>query len=183
MANARLPEPAMPFLALLYSDREAADNAIEQVERFLGPLDEATESAHFTHSTYYRAEMGEPLFKRYVVFQDLADRDRIVSIKHQCASIEQHLARPGAGRSCRLVNLDPGYITPANLLLATFKDFSHRIYLGDSVFAEITLLAARNEWVVLPWTYPDYREPSIMAFLWAARLRLLARRRDGGGRR
>ena len=69
----------------------------------------------------------------------------------------------------RRVNLDPGYLLLSRLVLSTFKDFAHRIYLGRGVFAEVTLIFREGSFRPLPWTYPDYAAPETIALFNKAR--------------
>ena len=75
------------------------------------------------------------------------------------------------GRPCRTVNIDPGYVHPAKVVLATIKDFSHRIYLRDGIYAEVTLMYQKNTFVPLPYTYPDFRTKSYVSLFNQARQR------------
>ena len=66
--------------------------------------------------------------------------------------------------TARPVNIDPGLITPAKLILATTKDHAHRIYLGRGIHAEVTLRYVGRKWTPWPWTYPDYAAPTYHSF-------------------
>ena len=66
------------------------------------------------------------------------------------------------------MNLDPGYITPAKLVLASTKDHAHRLYLADGIYAEVTLAFRGKQWQPLEWTYPDYRRADFQEFFTAA---------------
>jgi hypothetical protein len=68
------------------------------------------------------------------------------------------------GPEQRPLNLDPGYITLAKLVLASTKDFAHRLYLGRGIYAEITLHFRSGAWQPTQWTYPDYRRPDFQRF-------------------
>jgi hypothetical protein len=63
------------------------------------------------------------------------------------------------------VNLDPGLLTPENFILATGKNFSHRVYLGNGVFADLTLVYRNGGFHPLPWTYPDYASEEVRSLL------------------
>jgi len=76
------------------------------------------------------------------------------------------------------VNLDPGYVTPAKLVLASCKDYTHRAYLARGVYAEPTLAYTGGRWQAHPWTYPDYRTAEYHAFFDRLRDRLLAARKE-----
>jgi hypothetical protein len=45
------------------------------------------------------------------------------------------------------------------MVLATTKDYSHRIYLGQGIYAEVTLRYRRGAFHPWEWTYPDYGSP------------------------
>jgi hypothetical protein len=62
------------------------------------------------------------------------------------------------------VNLDPGYVSLSKLVLATTKDYSHRIYVGSGMYAESALHFENGQWTAWPWTYPDYAGPRYHAF-------------------
>src|SRR5262249_9136900 len=79
------------------------------------------------------------------------------------------LARSGAYSEPRPLNLDPGYLVLGKFLLATTKDQSHRVYLRDGIFAEVTLRYHAGRFEPWPWTYADYRQPQVHEFLQQAR--------------
>ena len=57
----------------------------------------------------------------------------------------------------RQINIDPGYLDLAKLVLATTKDYAHRVFLRKGIFAEITLSFRGDSFGANDWTYPDYR--------------------------
>lgn len=87
----------------------------------------------------------------------------------------------GRHAESRPLNLDPGYLTPAKLVLASTKDHAHRIYLRDGIFAEVTLVYRKGKWQPLEWTYPDYRRDDYQQFFTRCRERLLNCGNLGGG--
>jgi hypothetical protein len=64
----------------------------------------------------------------------------------------------------RQVNLDPGYVGYTKLVLASTKDASHRVYLGQGIYAEATLQFVRGSFQPWPYTYRDYAEPAAIEF-------------------
>jgi hypothetical protein len=76
-------------------------------------------------------------------------------------------ARGTGGR--REANIDPGYLLLERLVLATGKNFSHRIYVGRGIYADLTLIYQRGAYRALPWTYPDYAGAPLGRFLAAVR--------------
>ena len=83
----------------------------------------------------------------------------------------------------RPVNLDPGIIEPSKLVLASTKNFSHRIYIGDGMYAELTLSFCRGKWQSFPYTFPDYKEERYHDFLSKVRDRLVEQARPAANGR
>ena len=113
----------------------------------------------FTQSGYYDPEMGAGLMRRFLLFSPLFGRERLAEIKAATNTIEQAHARNGM----RSVNIDPGYIALEQMVLGTTKALSHRIYQGQGIFADLTLIYENGTYRSLPWTYPDYRSEEIIA--------------------
>ena len=150
------------------------DAAATELAGAFGPIDLVSETMDFDFTHYYDAEMGSPLVRRFVGFAASAPPDGLVEAKWRTNAIEANFARAGGrGGVARPVNLDVGYIEPSKLVLASMKNFSHRIYLGRGVYAEVTLMARGGKWEPLPWTFPDYASGRYDAFLTAARERLI----------
>ena len=156
-------KPYLP-VKLIMGVTVAAPIYWEQVQPTLvshfSPIDMEMAWYPFTHTQYYRAEMGDNLLKKFVAFQQLIDAASLPDIKRLTNDIEQTFAE--AQR--RHINLDPGYICAPKLVLATTKDYSHRIYLRDGIFGDIHLKFLGKHFVPQEWTYPDYREPFVIEF-------------------
>ena len=65
----------------------------------------------------------------------------------------------------RRVNIDPGYLAKAHLILATGKGYTHRPYLRDGIYADLTLMYRDKTFHPLPWTYPDYAGGEVIGML------------------
>lgn len=115
-------------------------------------------------TNYYEADMGTHLRKQFWAFAPLADPGGLADWKIRSNQLEDRVAGLGRWPEERPLNLDPGYLTEAKLLLATTKDRDHRIYLRDGIFAEVTLRYQRKKWTPWPWTYPDYQRPEYHYF-------------------
>ncbi|MFH1877890.1 MAG: DUF4416 family protein, partial [Candidatus Omnitrophota bacterium] len=124
---------------------------------------------------YYKQEFGSPLLRKLVCFERLVSLENICEIKKTSNAIEEKTSV--AGR--RTVNIDPGYITEAKVVLLTTKDYSHRIYIGSRIFAECTLYFNDGAFKPWPWTYPDYASKEIVDFFCRAREKY---RQDARGR-
>ena len=147
--------------------------AREGLTALLGEIDHASEVWPFQFTDYYAAEMGPNLLRQFVTFAAPGDPGELARIKLATNEIENGFAVTAGAALRRLVNLDPGYLTPAKLVLATTKDFAHRIYVGDGIYAEITLNFSREGVQPHPWTYPDYRSGLYAPFLLAVRRSLI----------
>jgi hypothetical protein len=118
----------------------------------------------FSETGYYTKTMGEGLQKQLLAFSDLIQQDEVVESKLQSNAWEDEFKSSGQWEEDRPVNLDPGYLTEAKLVLATTKDRDHRIYLSRGIFAEVTLFYQGNDWQSSRWTYPDYQRPDFHEF-------------------
>jgi hypothetical protein len=105
--------------------------------------------------------MGTSLFRKFYSFERLIDPEELASIKRWTCDLEASFQDP---RARRPVNLDPGYVAPAKVVLASTKDFAHRIYLKDGIFAEVTLVYRKGSFVPLEHTFPDYRTAEYIGF-------------------
>lgn len=108
--------------------------------------------------------MGPKLIKYHLVFDVVIKPIDIVVLKHETSRLEGELVKLQAGSFRRVFNIDPGYFTHAQLVLATHKNYAHRISLGQGVFAELTYLIEGRNWRFLPWTYPDYKTDEVRDF-------------------
>jgi hypothetical protein len=115
----------------------------------------------FTQTTYYEREMGAMLTRQYVAFDPLISIAALAAVKHMTNNLETRWAR---SRDQRRVNIDPGYLDLAKVVLASTKDHSHRLYIGDGIFAEVTLRYRQHAFQPWEWTYPDYRVPATLTF-------------------
>jgi hypothetical protein len=158
------PKPVLPIVAAFSSFPEALAWGRRWVEQSWGPIE--LESAHFDFSEtkYYLASMGQPLTKVFYALRDVESPAGLPRRKRQAIRAEGDLAREGQFPVPRPINLDPGYISESKLILASTKDHAHRIYLGEGIFAEITLRYVHHGWAPWEWTYPDYRRGDFHEF-------------------
>jgi hypothetical protein len=148
-----IPEAAKLIVSVLYPGGACLLPAWTAMEKLWGPLDFLSEVLPFNYTDYYEGEMGRPLFRRWATFKPLVAQDRLVKVKWQCLRMEDRWSREGK----RSLNLDPGLITAERLVLATGKNYSHRLYLGKGIFGDLTLIFQKGSFHPLPWTYPDYQ--------------------------
>jgi hypothetical protein len=174
MAEPQAHHPVKLFVAILTPQGflEEAEATLEQV---FGPLDLQSPALPFLFTDYYEAEMGTHLLRKFVAFSSLIPQEGLVDIKHRTNAMESGFASFRSGKMCRRVNLDPGYLTAAKVVLASTKDYAHRISLGQGIFADLHLTYEHGAYQPLPWTYPDYRTPEALAFFAEARRLYLTR--------
>ncbi|MFP4416063.1 MAG: DUF4416 family protein [Chitinivibrionales bacterium] len=168
------PPQAKLFLAILYNESAPVEEVLETCRQKFGREDYSLGPIPFDYSQYYVPEMGSPLQKQYMTFERPVDRDQLPSIKITTNELEQIYAISGK----RIVNLDPGYITTDKLVLATTKDFYHRIYLGEGIYGEVTLHFRRGRFRHFSWTYPDYRDEKLLALLTRGRAQIAGESRE-----
>jgi hypothetical protein len=121
--------------------------------------------------------MGTELKKQFLAPERLVDPGELAAIKRMTNDWEAEYASLGRQAESRPINLDPGYITPAKLVLASTKDHAHRLYLAEGIYAEVTLSFRGGNWQPMPWTYPDYRRGDYQNFFTACRQRLLSQQK------
>ena len=178
MGRTRQAEPVKLFVGMLSAYPGAFAGAESDLADALGPVDLRSDLFAHEFTEYYRDEMGQPLLRYFVSFDRLIAPDGLARVKRLANEIEARMAAASEWPVARPVNLDPGYIAPSKLVLSSTKDFSHRIYLDDGIYGEVTLLYRRGTWKQLEWTYPDYRTPAYHEFFTRVRSRLIEQRRE-----
>ena len=164
MGEIHEPTPVLLLIAVSSRYDEALDwTATCTIERF-GPLALRSEAFKFTETDYYTATMGGGLKKQFLTFERLIDPGELASVKCLTNQWEAEYAASGGHDEPRPLNLDPGYLTLAKLVLASTKDHAHRIYLTDGIYAELTLKFRGGNWQSCSWTYPDYRRGDFHEF-------------------
>ena len=172
MAEASEPARVKLICGMISALPELFDEAAGAMEPAFGPADSSSDVMDFDFTHYYDRAMGSPLYRRFLGFERLISPEKLADAKLTTHALERDLARGVEGGPPRPINLDPGYVDSAKLVLASMKDFSHRIYLGSGVFAEVTLMYRKGAWEKLPWTFPDYASRRYHPFLTAVRHRL-----------
>lgn len=163
MSTPRIPDPALLFLSVLSAEMEEIWPKFEtRLRTEFGPFCYISAPFPFDRTSYYDAELGAPIFRRVMGFERLLPQDRLADVKLLTNTWEQSLARPDGSRRC---NLDPGLVTMERLVLATGKNFSHRIYLGQGIWADLTLIFQGGDWRPHPWTFPDYASEPMLGHL------------------
>jgi hypothetical protein len=172
MAQIHQPIAVKLIAGLLAGRAEWLDATVARLVETLGPIDVTSPDWPFDFTHYYDKQMGEHLLRRFVAFETPVDPEVLGPTKRRTNELEAELAVQ-FGTVGRPVNIDPGYVAPSKLVLASMKDFAHRVYLGKGVYAEVTLQYIQGRWKTLPFTFPDYASGRYDAFLSEARQRLM----------
>ncbi|MHC1742150.1 MAG: DUF4416 family protein [Syntrophobacteraceae bacterium] len=168
MSEPKEPSPAKLIVGLLYREESLQREALARLAERFGPLDFLSEPRPFTYTRYYEKEMGSDLLRQTGSFLTPVHSGRLPDIKLYSNRMEQEYSRDGKRR----INIDPGLLSAERLVLATGKNYTHRIYLRDGVYADLTLIYQGGDFQAFPWTYPDYLDPTLLHFLRTLRLKL-----------
>ena len=155
-------EPAqVKLISSLFSPKKGLlEEIINELSEIFGDVDWISPDLFFDRTRYYAKEMGWPLHRRFVSFLKLLPADSLVETKIKTNGLEQQYLEDRNRR----VNIDPGFISAERLVLATGKNYIHRVYLSKGIFADLTLIFQRGSFRPLKWTYPDYVDAEIIAY-------------------
>lgn len=152
------PEDVKLIASLFSPQKELIDQIIQEMEPVFGPVDWKSRDLFFDRTTYYAREMGWPLYRRFISFERLIRPEDLIEVKLKTNHIEKQYLELDKRR----INIDPGYIALERLILATGKNYTHRIYLGQGIYADLTLIYQRGTFQPLEWTYRDYSDPEMI---------------------
>ena len=161
MSELQAPKPAKLVIGLFTGDIQIFGKLVPEFISLYGQIDLVSPWMAFNYTRYYETEMGTPLHRRLCSFQSLIAQQDLADIKMNTHQIEQSFSQSGRRR----VNIDPGYMLRERFVLASGKNFSHRICIGDGIYADLTLIYHKGNFQRLPWTYPDYADNGMLAFL------------------
>jgi len=152
-------KPVKLIAGFIFKDGKNFNQAEHILTRKFGKIDFKSQFLAFNYTDYYAKELGSGLNRVFISFQDLISPRDLSSIKVAANRIEERLSLKGN----RLVNIDPGYLDAARLILASTKDYAHRVYLDKGIFAELTLIFKGHSFKSWEWTYPDYKSEEYIA--------------------
>ena len=149
-------ESALLFVSTLYRNADVFNRAKEILQNNFGDVLFESTSLTWDYSSYYKDEIGWPLFRQIIFFKNIIDPGLFVDTKLKTNEIESAFSLNGK----RLINLDPGYLTLSKVVLASTKNYAHRIYLGKSIYGEVTLIFKNGTYSPHIFTYRDYQDTS-----------------------
>lgn len=146
-------EKVILFTGIIFNDRKILDEVKKILEKEFSGIDIESDIMDFNFTSYYFSEMGSPLFRQFVSFRTPVNPEQLPEIKKFSNSIERRFSIDGK----RKINLDPGYISDANVIIATTKNHYHRVPLSDGIYAHIEYVFKEKKIQYLQWTYPDFK--------------------------
>ncbi len=167
------PNPVKLIVGILAANHQCLHAAIEALTDKFGKADFVSDVWPFDKTDYYKDQTGPRIFRQFVSIERLIDPGKLAKVKHITNKLERKLAKTLALPLPRPVNLDPGIIESSKLVLATTKNYSHRIYIGKKIYAEVTLVFDKGRWQPFDYTYPDYRQQCYFDFFDKVRTRLV----------
>ncbi len=148
------PNPVKLFIGMISQDSALFEQLKDELQNIYGLSDFKSPVWQWEDTDYYLKEMGAGLKRQFIFFQRLINPEIISGIKFRTTELEKQYLNKNGGRR---INIDPGYLDSARVVLVSAKDFSHRIYLGNGIYGEVTLIYSGNAYQTLPYTYPDFR--------------------------
>jgi hypothetical protein len=158
MSKPRPAEAVKLIMSIIYADGNLLKTPLEVLSDHYGDIDFISGQMLFHYTDYYAKEMSSCLIRRFIFFDTLIPPESLPDVKIFTNDIEARFSVNGNRR----INIDPGYISKAHLILATGKGYTHRPYLRDGIYADLTLIYRDKSFQTLPWTYPDYAEKAII---------------------
>jgi len=153
MAAPKSPLPVKLIIAALYFDENRLNAAREKLLQHFGPVDFTSPPFPFALTDYYVPEMGAPIMRLFYGFKQLISPGDLAKIKLTTNALENELSLNGQ----RQVNLDPGYLDPDKLVLASAKYNGQKIYLAAGIWADLTLHYEKGHFSAYPWSFADFR--------------------------
>lgn len=147
------PQPVKLFIAALFSDEERLEQALEECQQAFGPIDYRSDRFLFDVTDYYEPEMGAPIHRQFVSFEELISPGGLANYKVQTNTIEDSLAE----NNNRKVNLDTGYMDYHKVVLASAKYNGQKIYLDHGIYADPTLYYRKGTFHPYEWSFPDFK--------------------------
>ncbi len=159
MSRPTHPEPVKIVSSIFSGDTDMLHAAVNALSEEWGAIDYISAVSPFAYTDYYETELGSSLVRRFVSFETLVPPETLPDMKLFTNKIEEVYTC----NDDRLVNIDPGYLSQAHLILATGKAYTHRPYLRDGIYADLTLIFTNHSFRRLEWTYPDYAHQETIA--------------------
>ena len=161
MGQPKEPRPSKLFMSIIFATDSMLGQGMEDLGLAFGRIDSVSKRFPFDLTQYYAEEIGPRLFRNFISVEPLIPPASLPDIKLATNRLEKKYATPQGKRQ---LNIDPGYLCLAHVILATTKGYSHRPYLRDGIYADVSLIYRNGSFRPLEWTYPDYRQEDVITF-------------------
>jgi len=165
MGVPHLFEEPIVFIGTLFSDKTIFDQVLPLLQDKFGNILFQSSTQPWKYSDHYNKELGGQIYRNFIFFDEIIDPSTLTDIKLLTNDIEAIYSQDGKRR----VNIDPGYITLAKVVLASTKNYSHRIYLGKGIYAELALFYKNQQFIAMPYTYNDYKDQTYLVMFMKVR--------------
>ena len=165
MGVPHLAEKPILFVASLFSEKNIYDDVFPILQDTFGDVFFRGDIRPWKYSNHYNNELGVPLYRSFIFFNETIDPSTLADIKLVTNAIEEKWSHAGKRR----INLDPGYLTLAKVVLASTKNYSHRIYIGKGIYAELALVYKNHQFITMPYTYNDYKDQHYLSMFMKVR--------------
>ncbi|MBI5640122.1 MAG: DUF4416 family protein [Nitrospirae bacterium] len=159
------PEEAILFVGALFSNEDIFNSASQFLTDNFGNILYQSPLMPWDYTDYYMSELQPPIFRSFIFFGSLIDPLVLVEVKHITHAFEVQTSK----LKKRMINLDPGYMTLAKVVLGSKKNYSHRMYLGKGVFGEVELFFKDGRFNPFFYTYSDYKDEKFLDIFMLAR--------------
>lgn len=169
MSKPKSQDKVILFFAILYNPNFEINTFINKLKIKFGELLFISEKSKFKYTNYYTSEMGEGLNRVFIFFKEKQEKNALIKIKKFSDLLENEFLV----NLKRTINIDPGFFSKENIILATNKGFTHRVYLDDGVYADLTLYYKGHSYKFLDWTFSEYKSEEIINMFNSLRHNLL----------
>ena len=140
---------------IFYRDIDTYEQVKQKLVEEFGEIDFESSEYDFNEFTdYYEKEMGTCLKKRIISFHQLIDRDILADIKE---NIEDSFST----NNNRDINIDTGYLTQHNIVLASAKQMPHKVSIGKGYFGDVVLTYSNNNYYHYFKTFMDHKSDKV----------------------
>lgn len=163
------------LVGIMYTQENTYEKILPMLKYQFGEIDSKLDSYSFSeYSKYYDSEMNGSVMRKFISFKKCVDPSSLAQIKMFTNNVEKRFSN----ETGREANIDPGLLSHGRFIMATTKGASFRVPLQDGIFADLSLIYARDQWVSFFWTYHDIKSKHFTAYLSQVRQIYLMQRKD-----
>jgi hypothetical protein len=148
------------IVGIIYSDKELFEEVKKVLEEKFSKIEDSV-SYDFNFTKYYEDEMGPNLKKDILIFEQEIKEEQLAEIKSYTNSLEDNYRI----NNNRKINIDPGYLTKEELILASNKKSNYKAEIGKNIYSHLILRFENSKCVNTTRTYPGYRTEKVQSFL------------------